>query len=53
MKKFFIIVLIAFLSLPVLAQLKADKEPFLTKSFKNESFTNAEVRTSGGSIFLL
>ena len=33
-----------------LHNLKADKEPFLIKSFKNESFTSAQNRTSGGSI---
>lgn len=50
MKKYFLIAIIALVSLPALSQFKSDKEPFLTKSFKNESFTNALVRTSGGSI---
>ena len=53
MKKYFLMVLIALVSLPVLAQFKSDKAPFLTKSFKNGSFTNAQVRTSGGSISVM
>ena len=50
MKKYFLIVLATLVSLSSMAQSKVDKEPFLTKSLKNESFTNAQVRTSGGSI---
>ena len=50
MKKYFLIALIAFLSLQAIAQFKGDKEPFLTKSLKGESFTEARVKTSGGNI---
>lgn len=50
MKKFFLIALTITLSVSANAQFKTDKEPFLTKSLSNESFNNAELRTSGGSI---
>ena len=49
MRKILVIGLLVLANLPVTAQ-KSDKEPFLTKSFKNESFTETKVRTSGGSI---
>ena len=49
MKKLLLIGLLATTTLPAIAQ-KGNKEPFLTKSFQGESFTEAKVRTSGGSI---
>jgi len=50
MKRNFLIVLAAFISLSAVAQFKGDKEPFLTKSFKSESFNSTKVQTSGGNI---
>src|SRR5688572_2347668 len=50
MKRNFLIVLAAFLSLSAVAQFKGDKEPFLTKSFKSETFNSTKVQTSGGNI---
>ncbi len=49
MKNFWLIGLLAVVNLHAIAQ-KENKEPFLTKSFKGESFTETKVRTSGGSI---
>ncbi|HKO81432.1 MAG TPA: hypothetical protein VJU78_13595, partial [Chitinophagaceae bacterium] len=49
MKNFLLIGLLTATSITVIAQ-KGDKEPFITKSFKSESFTETKVRTSGGSI---
>lgn len=48
MKNFLLIGLLTITGITVTAQ--KDKEPFITKSFKGESFTEAKVRTSGGSI---
>lgn len=50
MKKYFLIAVITVLSVSVNSQIKMDKDPFLTKSLSNESFKDAYVRTSGGSI---
>ena len=50
MKKYFLIASISVLNLPAIAQFKGDKEPFLTKTLKAESFTEANVRTTGGNI---
>jgi len=48
MKNFLLIGLLTIASITVIAQ--KDKEPFITKSFTNESFSETKVRTSGGSI---
>jgi hypothetical protein len=50
MKKFFLFLLLVAFQLSVVAQPKGDKEPYLTKSLKNESIKGVEVETSGGSI---
>lgn len=47
MKNFLLVGLLTIASITVIGQ---DKEPFITKSFKNESFSETKVRTSGGSI---
>jgi len=49
MKKNLLIVLAAFISLSAFAQFNGDKEPFITKSFK-ESFSSTDVQTTGGNI---
>ena len=49
MKKNFLIVLAAVISLSASAQFNGAKEPFITKSFK-ESFNSTEVQTTGGNI---
>lgn len=50
MKKHFLFLLLAAQSCFVMAQFKADKEPFMTKSLSNESIKMVDVQTSGGSI---
>jgi hypothetical protein len=50
MKKYFLFFLFATLQISVKAQVKSDKEPYMTKSLSNESVKNVEVQTSGGSI---
>lgn len=50
MKKYLLFSLLSALQLTVMAQFKADKEPFMTKPLSNESIKNVEVETSGGSI---
>lgn len=49
MKKHLLIILGIFLSVAVIAQ-NNDRPPFLTKTFKSESFSATRVRTSGGGI---
>ena len=49
MKNFLLVGLVTLTNLAAVAQ-KDNEEPFITKSFKNESFTETKVRTSGGSI---
>src|SRR4030095_6960234 len=49
MKKNFLIVLGAFISLSAFSQFNGAKEPFMTKSFK-ESFSSTHVETTGGNI---
>jgi hypothetical protein len=48
MKKYVLFFVIAFYNCTALAQ--ADKMPFMTKAFANETIKNVEVQTSGGSI---
>jgi hypothetical protein len=48
MKKYVLFFVIAFYNCAALAQ--ADKMPFMTKAFANETIKNVEVQTSGGSI---
>lgn len=50
MKKYFLLSLLGMLQLTIKAQEKWDKEPFMTKSLRNESIKDAQVETSGGSI---
>jgi len=50
MKKYFLIALAVVVNVSALAQDKKEKTPFLVKSFSGESFSSAEVLTSGGSI---
>jgi len=50
MKKVLFHLMLTGLTLSSFAQYKTGEEPYLTKSFKNESIDNVEVKTSGGSI---
>ncbi|TMI93504.1 MAG: DUF4097 domain-containing protein [Bacteroidetes bacterium] len=50
MKKSFLFFLLTALQFTVMAQLKSDKEPFMTKSLSNVSIKDVEAQTSGGSI---
>src|SRR4030095_12659573 len=50
MKKYFFLLLLAAFQLLAIAQPKGDKEPYLTKSLKNETMKDVEVEPSGGSI---
>ena len=50
MKKNFLIVLAVLVSLSSFSQFNGAKEPFLTKSFKGESFSSTQVQTTGGNI---
>jgi len=50
MKKYFLFSLLVTAQLLTAAQPQSDKEPYLTKSLKNESIKDVEVETSGGSI---
>src|SRR5437763_1515374 len=50
MKKYFSFVLLTALQFSGMAQVKSEKEPFMTKSLSSESIKDVQVQTSGGSI---
>lgn len=50
MKKYLFYLVLSALSVSLFAQSKNGQTPYLTKSFVNQSISNVEVNTSGGSI---